>query len=183
MLGRPWRDARRLTVPGIARAKDGLVDIGCGTAQQWFDLCAMTGHQDWIDEDSPLSITQQANEKADELYAWVESQTVDEIRDLATAFRIPNAPVANGANIDSAWTTSRSAARSSPTLATASTSPATLPDDARGASCARNRRRGSASTPSTIAETDIRVAKRPHLQQPEFHFGGSCRSAGCACSI
>jgi crotonobetainyl-CoA:carnitine CoA-transferase CaiB-like acyl-CoA transferase len=99
MLGRPWRDARRLTVPGIARAKDGLIDIGCGTAQQWFDLCAMTGHQDWIDEDSPLSITQQANEKADELYGWVQSQTVDEIRDLATAFRIPNAPVANGANI------------------------------------------------------------------------------------
>lgn len=101
MLGRPWRDARRLTVPGIARAKDGLVDIGCGTAQQWFDLCAMTGHVEWIDEDSPLSITQQANEKADELYAWVADQTVDEIRDLATAFRIPNAPVANGANVES----------------------------------------------------------------------------------
>ncbi|WP_137149706.1 CaiB/BaiF CoA-transferase family protein [Mycolicibacterium sp. CR10] len=100
MLGRPWRDARRLTVPGIARAKDGLVDIGCGTAQQWFDLCAMTGHQEWIDEESPLSITMQANEKADELYAWVAEQTVDEIRDLATAFRIPNAPVANGANVD-----------------------------------------------------------------------------------
>ncbi|HEX7427857.1 MAG TPA: CoA transferase [Mycobacterium sp.] len=101
MLGRPWRDARRLTVPGIARAKDGLVDLGCGTAQQWFDLCAMTGHQEWIDEESPLSITEQANENSDELYAWVESHDVDEIRDLATAFRIPNAPVANGANIDS----------------------------------------------------------------------------------
>ncbi|KWX57811.1 CoA transferase [Mycobacterium sp. NAZ190054] len=101
MLGRPWRDARRLTVPGITRAKDGLVDIGCGTAQQWFDLCAMTGHVEWIDEDSPLSITQQANEKADDLYAWVADQTVDEIRDLATAFRIPNAPVANGANVES----------------------------------------------------------------------------------
>ncbi|TFV56967.1 CoA transferase [Mycobacterium sp. PS03-16] len=99
MLGRPWRDARRLTVPGIAQAKDGLVDIGCGTAQQWFDLCAMTGHDEWIDEDSPLSITEQANEKADELYAWVADQTVDEIRDLATAFRIPNAPVANGQNV------------------------------------------------------------------------------------
>jgi crotonobetainyl-CoA:carnitine CoA-transferase CaiB-like acyl-CoA transferase len=99
MLGRPWRDARKVTVPGIARAKDGLVDVGCGTAQQWFDLCAMTDHQDWIDEDSPLSITEQANEKADELYAWVRNQTVDEIRELATAFRIPNAPVANGANI------------------------------------------------------------------------------------
>lgn len=99
MLGRPWRDARRLTVPGIARAKDGLVDIGCGTAQQWFDLCAMTGHVEWIDEGSPLTITQQANERAEELFAWVADQTVDEIRDLATAFRIPNAPVANGANV------------------------------------------------------------------------------------
>lgn len=99
MLGRPWRDARKLTVPGIASAKDGLVDVGCGTAQQWFDLCAMTGHPEWIDEHSPLSITQQANEKAEEIYAWVKEQTVEEIRDLATAFRIPNAPVANGANV------------------------------------------------------------------------------------
>lgn len=99
MLGRPWRDARKVTVPGIASAKDGLVDVGCGTAQQWFDLCAMTGHPEWIDEDSPLSITQQANEKAPEIYAWFKDQTVAEIRDLATAFRIPNAPVANGANV------------------------------------------------------------------------------------
>ena len=99
MLGRPWRDARRPTVPGVASAKDGLVDLGCGTAQQWFDLCAMTGHDDWIDEESPLSITEQANDKADEIYEWVKNQTVDDIRDLATAFRIPNAPVANGANV------------------------------------------------------------------------------------
>jgi crotonobetainyl-CoA:carnitine CoA-transferase CaiB-like acyl-CoA transferase len=99
MLGRPWRDARKITVPGIALAKDGLVDVGCGTAQQWFDLCAMIGHQDWIDEESPLSITEHANEKAAEIYSWFDSQTVDDIRDLATAFRIPNAPVANGANI------------------------------------------------------------------------------------
>jgi crotonobetainyl-CoA:carnitine CoA-transferase CaiB-like acyl-CoA transferase len=99
MLGRPWRDARKLTVPGIARAKDGLVDVGCGTAQQWFDLCAMIGRQDWIDEDSPLSITEMANEKAAEIYAWFENENADDIRELATAFRIPNAPVANGANI------------------------------------------------------------------------------------
>jgi crotonobetainyl-CoA:carnitine CoA-transferase CaiB-like acyl-CoA transferase len=32
MLGRPWRDARKVTVPGVANAKDGLVDLGCGTA-------------------------------------------------------------------------------------------------------------------------------------------------------
>src|ERR1700738_159469 len=99
MLGRPWRDARRPTVPGVASAKDGLVDLGCGTAQQWFDLCAMTGNDDWIDEESPLSITEQANDKADEIYDWVQNQTVGDIRDLATAFRIPNAPVAHGANV------------------------------------------------------------------------------------
>ena len=41
MLGRPWRDARRLTVPGVAQAKDGLVDPDVGrhnsgsTCAQW----------------------------------------------------------------------------------------------------------------------------------------------------
>ncbi len=100
MLGRPWRDARRLTVPGVAQAKDGLVDLGCGTAQQWFDLCAMVGHPEWIDEESPLTITEQANIHAEDIYAWVEANLGDEIRELATAFRIPNAPVANGANIE-----------------------------------------------------------------------------------
>ena len=101
VLGRPWRDARRLTVPGVAQAKDGLVDLGCGTAQQWFDLCAMVGHPEWIDEESPLTITESANVYADEIYAWVASNTVDDIRELATAFRIPNAPVGNGANVAS----------------------------------------------------------------------------------
>ncbi|MBV8787109.1 MAG: CoA transferase [Mycobacterium sp.] len=99
MHGRPWRDTRRVTVPGVARAKDGLVDVGCGTAQQWFDLCAMVGHPEWIDEESPMTITEQATLNADEIYAWFERNTVDEVRELASAFRIPNAPVANGANV------------------------------------------------------------------------------------
>lgn len=101
VLGRPWRDMRRPTIPGVAQAKDGLVDLGCGTAQQWFDLCAMVGHPEWIDEDSPLSITELANVYAEDIFDWVAGTTVDEIRELATAFRIPNAPVANGANVTS----------------------------------------------------------------------------------
>jgi crotonobetainyl-CoA:carnitine CoA-transferase CaiB-like acyl-CoA transferase len=101
VLGRPWRDTRRPTVPGVAQAKDGLVDLGCGTAQQWFDLCAMVGHSEWIDEESPLSITELANVYAEEIFTWLASTPVDEIRELATAFRIPNAPVANGANVTS----------------------------------------------------------------------------------
>ncbi|CQD20841.1 caib/baif family protein [Mycobacterium lentiflavum] len=101
LLGRPWRDARRPTIPGVAQAKDGLVDVGCGTAQQWFDLCAMVGHPEWIDEQSPLSITELANVYADEIFEWLAATPVDEIRELASAFRIPNAPVANGANVTS----------------------------------------------------------------------------------
>jgi len=99
MLGRPWRTERRPTVPGVAEAADGLVALGCGTAQQWFDLCAMSGHQEWIDEDSPLSITEQANMHAAELFEWLRGEKVDDIRDLASAFRIPNSPVGNGANV------------------------------------------------------------------------------------
>ncbi|WP_197380266.1 CaiB/BaiF CoA-transferase family protein [Mycolicibacterium mengxianglii] len=99
VLGRPWRTERKPTVPGVAQAQDGLVALGCGTAQQWFDLCAMSGHVEWIDEDSPLSITAQANLHAAELYEWLAGEKVDEIRDLASAFRIPNSPVGNGENV------------------------------------------------------------------------------------
>jgi crotonobetainyl-CoA:carnitine CoA-transferase CaiB-like acyl-CoA transferase len=98
-LGRPFRDLRRLTIPGVATAADGLVALGCGTAQQWFDLCAMVGHAEWIDEDSPLSITEQANIHADEIYQWVRENRVEDILELSSAFRIPNAPVGNGANV------------------------------------------------------------------------------------
>lgn len=99
VLGRPWRTERRPTVPGVAQAADGLVALGCGTAQQWFDLCAMSGHVEWIAENSPLSITEQANLHAAELYEWLAGEKVDEIRELASAFRIPNSPVANGHNV------------------------------------------------------------------------------------
>ncbi len=100
-LGRPFRDRRRLTVPGVATAADGLVALGCGTAQQWFDLCAMVGHDEWIDEGSDLSITEQANIHAAQIYEWVRDNNVDDILDLSSAFRIPNAPVGNGANVAS----------------------------------------------------------------------------------
>ncbi|WUC03369.1 CoA transferase [Nocardia sp. NBC_00565] len=97
-LGRPFRAERALMVPGVSAAKDGLVAVGCGTAQQWFDLCAMVGHPEWIDESAPFSITGRANDLVGDIRAWFKERTVDEIRELASAFRIPNALVANGAN-------------------------------------------------------------------------------------
>jgi crotonobetainyl-CoA:carnitine CoA-transferase CaiB-like acyl-CoA transferase len=99
ILGKPWRSERRPTVPGVAQAADGLVALGCGTAQQWHDLCAMSGHDEWIDEQSQLTITEQSNLHAEELYEWLLEQRVDDVRDLASAFRIPNSPVGNGANV------------------------------------------------------------------------------------
>ncbi|MCT7662214.1 CaiB/BaiF CoA-transferase family protein [Mycobacterium deserti] len=100
-LARPFRDRRRLTIPGVATAADGLVALGCGTAQQWFDLCAMVGHDEWIDETSELSITEQANIHAEEIYEWVRENRVEDILELSSAFRIPNAPVGNGATVTS----------------------------------------------------------------------------------
>lgn len=98
-VNRPFRTQRRLSRPGVATAADGLIAVGCGTAQQWFDLCVMVGHPEWIDEDPTPAITERTNEKAAEIAAWFAEHTVDEIRELATAFRIPNSPVANGRNV------------------------------------------------------------------------------------
>ncbi|TVZ06645.1 CoA transferase [Trebonia kvetii] len=98
-LHRPWRSERSLFQPGVAAAKDGLVALGCGTAQQWFDLCAMVGHPEWIDPAKPVRIGELTAQRAPELREWVADHTVADTRDLATAFRIPNAPVSSGATV------------------------------------------------------------------------------------
>jgi crotonobetainyl-CoA:carnitine CoA-transferase CaiB-like acyl-CoA transferase len=96
--GRAWRSGRGVWVPGVATAKDGLVGLGCGTAQQWFDLCVMVGHPEWIDDDRPLVISKRAAELAPEIRQWIADRTVEEVCDLAAAFRIPHSPITNGAN-------------------------------------------------------------------------------------
>ncbi len=141
----------------------------------------MVGHQEWIDEESPLSITEQANVQADELYAWVESQTVDEVLELASAFRIPNAPVGNGANVESLdHFQARGSFVANPRDGFVQPGPPyrVQPDSlARAAS----RRRASANTPTSTAEMDGRVAERPE-STPRRTFRSDCRSRGCACS-
>ncbi|MFW0786999.1 CoA transferase [Gordonia sp. CPCC 206044] len=96
---RPFRSERSIFVPGVAQASDGMVAIGCATAQQWFDLCALVGHPEWIDTEAPLAITTRAAELAPQIYEWIRARTVDEVSEAATDFRIPNAPVGNGANL------------------------------------------------------------------------------------
>ncbi|MGN6472347.1 MAG: CoA transferase, partial [Mycobacteriales bacterium] len=97
-MGRPMRKKRFVPTPGVAAAKDGLVGLGVGTGQQWYDFCAMVGHPEWT-EDPKLLLERSA--LAPTIDAWIAARSADELLDLATAFRIPNAPVVNGANAES----------------------------------------------------------------------------------
>ena len=56
----------------------------------------MVGHPEWM-EDRTLFLDRTT--LAPIIDAWVADHTVEEVLDLASAFRIPNAPIANGANV------------------------------------------------------------------------------------
>jgi crotonobetainyl-CoA:carnitine CoA-transferase CaiB-like acyl-CoA transferase len=95
VLGRPMRKRRALTVPGVAAATDGMVGLGVGTGQQWLDFCVMAGHPEWA-EDASLFTDRSA--LAGAIDEWVGGQSVEQVLDVARAFRIPNAPIVDGAN-------------------------------------------------------------------------------------
>ena len=94
-LGRPMRRKRFVATPGVGAARDGLVGLGCGTGQQWLDFCVLVGHPEWM-EDRSLFLDRTALTPT--IDAWIADHTVDEVLDLASAFRIPNAPITNGSN-------------------------------------------------------------------------------------
>ena len=94
-LGRPMRRKRFVATPGVGAASDGLVGLGCGTGQQWLDFCVLVGHPEWM-EDQSLFLDRTALTPT--IDAWIADRTVDEVLEEATAFRIPNAPITNGAN-------------------------------------------------------------------------------------
>jgi crotonobetainyl-CoA:carnitine CoA-transferase CaiB-like acyl-CoA transferase len=95
-MGRPFRTGRSVVTPGVGLAKDGMVAVGVGTGQHWLDFCVMVGHPEWMED---KSLFRQRGRLAPEIDQWFADHTVDEIRDLATAFRLPNAPIANGASL------------------------------------------------------------------------------------
>jgi crotonobetainyl-CoA:carnitine CoA-transferase CaiB-like acyl-CoA transferase len=98
-LGRPMRRKRFVATPGVGAASDGLVGLGCGTGQQWLDFCVLVGHPEWM-EDQSLFLDRTALTPT--IDAWVAARTVEEVLEEASAFRIPNAPINNGANA-AAW--------------------------------------------------------------------------------
>jgi len=96
MVGRPMRPGRQIVPPGVETASDGLVGVGVGTGQQWHDFCVMVEHPEWM-EDRKLFASR--GHLRPEIAAWMEKRSVAEILDIAGAFRIPHAPVGNGATI------------------------------------------------------------------------------------
>ena len=94
--GRPYRSVRSVPTPGVETASDGFVGLGTGTGQQWADFCVMVGHPEWAQDPS---LRTDRRPVAEEIHAWMAKRSVAEIMELATAFRIPCAPVGNGASI------------------------------------------------------------------------------------
>jgi crotonobetainyl-CoA:carnitine CoA-transferase CaiB-like acyl-CoA transferase len=100
--GQALRRVRSVHIPGVEVAKDGWVGLMVGTAQQWFDFCAMVEHPEWAEDESLLLLTTRSDQGGricPEITEWTSVRTIDEIRDLASAFLIPNAPIANGETI------------------------------------------------------------------------------------
>ncbi|WP_082680880.1 CaiB/BaiF CoA transferase family protein [Mycolicibacterium novocastrense] len=95
---------RSVEVPSIEPAKDGYVGISMVTGQQWLDFAAMVDcpelteiaqlqfqigrwdYRDWIRE---------------RIGPWMRERTVAEIVELGQLFRLPLAPLGNGATIPS----------------------------------------------------------------------------------
>ena len=94
-FGRPMRKRRALTIPGVGEATDGLVGLGVGTGQQWLDFCVMAGHPEWAEDASLFS---ERGALAEEIDKWIGARSTAEVLDVATAFRIPNSPIVDGAN-------------------------------------------------------------------------------------
>ncbi len=96
MVGRPFRKGRAVMTPGVESTSDGLVGVGVGTGQQWLDFCVLVGHPEWM-EDRSLFANRAHLQPA--IAEWMAERTSAEVLDLAGMFRIPHAPVGNGASI------------------------------------------------------------------------------------
>jgi crotonobetainyl-CoA:carnitine CoA-transferase CaiB-like acyl-CoA transferase len=96
MVGRPFRSGRSVVTPGVEATSDGFVGVGVGTGQQWHDFCVMVGHPEWMEDRSLFASRAHLQP---EIAAWMAQHTTAEVLELAAAFRIPHAPIGNGATI------------------------------------------------------------------------------------
>ncbi len=93
---------RSVEVPSIEPALDGWVGFAMLSAQQWQDFTVMIDRPDLADDPGlaqQLGRWPRRHDVEEAVHAWTQKHTVDEIVELASAFRIPVAPVGTGATI------------------------------------------------------------------------------------
>jgi crotonobetainyl-CoA:carnitine CoA-transferase CaiB-like acyl-CoA transferase len=88
--------------PSIEPARDGWVGFATITAQQWKDFCAMVGRPD-VAEIKRYFHTDERMKDLDFIHGiirgWTRERSVDEIVALASAMRIPVAPIGDGRSL------------------------------------------------------------------------------------
>ena len=100
--GRPYRTTRSPMVPLNHPTRDGYVGFQITTGQQWLDFCVLVEQPDWA-EDKSLSRfetrTSRIQELTEAVDAWTSQRTTAEVVELASLFRLPVAPINDGAMI------------------------------------------------------------------------------------
>src|SRR5882724_4921645 len=102
IVGRAFHGQRFTNLPDIEPTKDGWIGFMIVTAQQWMDFCAMIERPD-LAEDQALFRYDNRNARRGELEesirAWTTRHTTAEIFELGGLFRVPVAPLGNGAAV------------------------------------------------------------------------------------
>ena len=97
-----FRPTRQIEIPSVEPAKDGWVGFCTITGQQWQDFCSMIGAEDWIGNDDLTNFHTRMERREEiwpRIWAFTKERTVQEIVDLASAFRIPVGPIGTGDKI------------------------------------------------------------------------------------
>lgn len=93
---------RTIQIPSIEPTTDGWVGLCTISGQQFRDFMILIGREDLAFDES-LAYAAVREQRADELRqaitAWTSANSTEAIVDLAEAFRIPVAPMGNGATI------------------------------------------------------------------------------------
>jgi len=99
-LGLPPPEARHSVLPGIVRCADGWAGINALTGQHWRDVCTLLGAEEFADRQRELAW---GGPELDRFFARVQpvldQHRVEDIVELSQAFRVPAAPVGDGASL------------------------------------------------------------------------------------
>jgi crotonobetainyl-CoA:carnitine CoA-transferase CaiB-like acyl-CoA transferase len=93
---------RSIEVPSIEQAKDGYVGMTMITGQQWLDFAAMVDCPELAENpDLRFQLNRWASRDfiRERIGPWLRERTVAEIVELGQLFRLPIAPLGNGATI------------------------------------------------------------------------------------